>query len=68
MKWIKNHKIAFLVALLGAAGGFLYWYFIGCTSGTCNITANCYTSVGYGTLMGWLIGDFASDKFKTKAD
>ncbi len=37
---------------LGALGGFAYYYFIGCASGTCAITSNPYISTGYGALMG----------------
>lgn len=42
---------------LGALGGFLYWRFIGCTSGTCPITSNWYSSAGYGALIGALLGN-----------
>lgn len=48
--------------LLGAFAGFLYWNFIGCASGNCGITANWYTSMAYGALMGWFVGDFANEK------
>jgi LytS/YehU family sensor histidine kinase len=40
--------------MIGAAGGFLYYYFIGCTSGSCAITSSPYMS----TLMGGLLGFF----------
>lgn len=41
--------------LLGAAGGFAYYYFIGCASGTCPITSNPYISSGYGALLGLVL-------------
>jgi len=43
--------------LLGTAAGYAYWYFIGCMSGTCPITASWYTSTVYGALVGatWLL-------------
>ncbi|MGQ9806584.1 MAG: DUF6132 family protein [Chlorobiales bacterium] len=41
---------------LGALGGFAYYYFIGCASGTCAITSNPYISTGYGALMGAVLG------------
>jgi hypothetical protein len=41
--------------LIGAVGGFAYYYFIGCASGTCPISSNPYISTVYGTLMGLLI-------------
>ena len=44
---------------LGALGGFAYYRFIGCASGTCPITSNPFIS----TLYGALIGVFASGAF-----
>ena len=38
--------------LLGAAGGYLYWHFIGCSSGSCPITSSWINSTLYGTLIG----------------
>ncbi|HEY9083585.1 MAG: hypothetical protein CMD31_13370 [Flavobacteriales bacterium] len=66
LNWIKNHKISFLVAFLGAAAGYAYWYFIGCESGSCAITSVWYRTAAYGAFMGWLVGDFANDKFNKK--
>ena len=60
--WILKKKIALIMMMIGAIAGFLYWNFIGCASGNCGITANWYTSIAYGALMGWLVGDFASEK------
>ncbi len=40
------------IVTLGGVGGFLYYYFIGCASGTCPITSNPYVSTGYGAMMG----------------
>lgn len=46
-----------LIAGIGIGGGvgFLYYYFIGCVSGTCPITSNPYMSVLYGAVMGGLV-------------
>lgn len=41
--------------LAGGLTGFLYWYFIGCESGTCPITSNKFISIGYGSLMGAIL-------------
>ena len=62
MNWLLKYKLHLIIALLGAVGGFLYWNFIGCTSGNCGITANWHTSMGFGAIMGWLVGDIANDK------
>lgn len=60
--WILKKKLTLIIMLLGAFAGFLYWNFIGCASGNCGITANWYTSMAYGALMGWFVGDFANEK------
>lgn len=44
-----------LFALLGGAGGFAYYYFIGCVSGSCLITSNPWISTLYGGMMALLI-------------
>ncbi len=41
-----------LPILLGALGGFLYYNYIGCVTGTCAITSNPWLSTGYGALIG----------------
>jgi hypothetical protein len=43
-----------LFTLAGAGIGFAYWKFIGCTSGTCPLTANWHTSTLFGGLIGML--------------
>ena len=52
-----------LPVILGGAGGYLYYYFIGCASGTCPITGNPYISTAYGGLIGAL---FVNWKTKIK--
>ncbi len=42
-------------AVLGALGGYLYWYFIGCSSGTCAITSSPLNSTLYGIVLGALV-------------
>jgi hypothetical protein len=51
-----------LPIVIGAGGGFAYYYFIGCSSGTCPITSNPYISTGYGTIIGliWAVGSLKS--------
>jgi hypothetical protein len=41
--------------LLGAAGGFLYYRFVGCKTGTCPITSNPWISTLYGALIGFMM-------------
>ena len=55
----KRIQIIFL--LIGAVGGFLYWRFLGCTSGTCAIKSVWYWTTLWGAAMGYLVGDFIND-------
>ena len=55
----KRIQIIFLIA--GAISGFLYWRFVGCTSGTCAIKSVWYWTTLWGAAMGYLVGDFISD-------
>lgn len=48
-------KVIFTVT--GALGGFLYWKFVGCASGTCPIQSVWYFSTLWGMAFGYLIGD-----------
>jgi hypothetical protein len=42
--------------LIGAIGGYAYYYFIGCNGGTCPITSNWYVTTLYGSMMGLVLG------------
>ena len=61
MDIIKQKKIALIFLVLGAIGGFLYWKFVGCTSGTCAIKSVWYWSTLWGAAVGYLVGDFIND-------
>jgi hypothetical protein len=54
-----------LGAAIGAVLGYSYYYFIGCSSGTCPITSNWHISTLYGAAMG-LIAVFPSKKKEKK--
>jgi hypothetical protein len=56
---IRYWKTA-LFAIIGAGVGFAYWRFIGCSTGTCPLTANWTSS----TLMGGLVGLLAAPALK----
>jgi len=60
-KIFQTKRLQFIFLLAGAAGGFLYWRFVGCESGTCAIKSVWYWSTLWGAAMGYLIGDFISD-------
>jgi len=68
MKYMKNflkkHYLKILGILIGGIGGFMYYRFVGCSSGTCPITSNPYNSIIYGALMGYLLFDMFKIKIK----
>lgn len=41
--------------IIGAGAGYLYYYFVGCPSGQCPITANPWSATVYGVVLGMLI-------------
>lgn len=45
----------FLGVILGMAGGFAYYFFIGCRSGSCPITSNPFSTILYGALLGGIL-------------
>ena len=45
----------FLSLAIGGLAGYLYYHFIGCSSGTCAITSNPYMSILYGGFFGYFI-------------
>jgi len=54
-KWFNNNMLYIIGAVLGAIGGYLYWKFVGCSSGTCMITSKPVNSTLYGALLGALL-------------
>lgn len=52
--FIKNNFLTILGVSLGALAGFLYWKYVGCTTGTCPITSQPVNSTLYGALTGGL--------------
>ncbi|MCX6270283.1 MAG: hypothetical protein NTU44_03515 [Bacteroidetes bacterium] len=46
---------ATIAVLAGGTGGYLYYHFIGCSSGSCAITGNPYISIFFGGLVGYFL-------------
>jgi len=57
-KYLRN----IIPILIGALGGFLYYSFIGCYSGSCAITSNPLMSTMYGALIGFVFTNFKTNK------
>jgi len=51
----KKYSLTLVGVVLGAVGGYLYYHFVGCASGTCAITSKPVNSTLYGALMGGLL-------------
>ena len=62
MNIIKKYRLAVIGMAVGAVGGFLYWKFVGCSSGTCPITSSPLMSTLWGALMGGLLFDMFNKK------
>lgn len=56
---IKKWSKLLLPTVLGLAGGYLYYYFVGCNRG-CAITSNPYTSMIWGGAIGLLLTNWKS--------
>lgn len=63
---MKQLIIWTIAATVGATAGFVYWYYVGCNSGTCAITSSPINSSVYGGVMGILLVNVL-DKQKVKA-
>ena len=63
---IKKYKLQLIGIVVGAVAGYLYYFFIGCSNGTCIISSNPLVSVPYGALLGFLlVGSFSKKENAT---
>jgi len=62
---IIKYKLELIGVVIGSFAGWCYWYFVGCSSGTCAITSSPVNSTLYGALMGGiLLSMFKKEKKK----
>ena len=65
MNFIIKYKLTIIGIIVGAIGGYAYYHFVGCVSGTCTITSKPLNSTLYGAMMGALLfNSFIKDKSK----
>ena len=57
MKDKRALVITVISIVTGGIVGFLYWKFVGCSSGTCPIKSVWYFSTLWGMVAGYLVGD-----------
>ena len=67
-EFIRKYRYIILFTITGAVGGFLYWRFIGCQSGTCPIKSRWYLSTLWGSAFGYLSGSILLDLIEKIAD
>jgi hypothetical protein len=68
MKYILNHKLIVIGIVAGASLGYIYYHFVGCSSGSCAITSDPWNSTLYGALMGGLfLSSFKKQEVNTKS-
>jgi hypothetical protein len=61
IEFVKKNLLQVIITAAGALGGFLYWKFIGCVSGSCPIKSVWYMSTLFGALLGFLTGSIIND-------
>ena len=65
MSFIKKYLLTLIGIIAGAIGGYLYYHYVGCASGTCPITSKPLNSTIYGAMMGGLFFNIFQKTKKT---
>jgi len=60
-EYLKKNFLKIIFPVTGAFGGFMYWKYVGCLSGTCIIKSVWYLSTVYGLALGWVTGSLAEE-------
>lgn len=53
--FLNKYKLSIAGVIVGGILGYAYYYFIGCSTGTCTITSKPLNSTVYGMVMGYLM-------------
>ena len=64
--FLKKYLPEITGTVLGAVGGFLYWKYVGCVSGTCTIKSNWYLMVPWAAVLGYLAGSVVGDLIRKR--
>jgi len=65
-KNLKKYWLTLPGVVIGALGGYLYWRYVGCESGSCPITSSPLLSSLWGAIMGGLL--FSMFKIEKKEE
>ncbi|HOC48914.1 MAG: hypothetical protein RBT28_01830 [Bacteroidales bacterium] len=63
---LRKYLPEIIGTVAGAAGGFLYWKYVGCVSGTCSIKSNWYLMIPLAAVLGYLAGSVAGDLIRKR--
>lgn len=67
MNLIYRYKLTVAGVIIGAIAGYLYYYYVGCASGTCDITSKPLNSTVYGAMLGGMLFNmFQTEKAKSQ--
>lgn len=55
--FISKYRLDIIGIVAGAIAGYAYYYYVGCSSGTCAITSHPWRMTLYGALIGGLFFD-----------
>ncbi len=67
MNLIYRYKLTVAGVIIGAIAGYLYYYYVGCASGTCAITSKPLNSTVYGAMLGGMLFNmFQTEKAKSQ--
>lgn len=66
--FLKSNILTIIGIGIGALAGYFYWFYVGCSSGTCAITSSPVNSTIYGSVMGGLLFSMIKIPKKTNND
>jgi hypothetical protein len=55
VRFVKEEKSLFIGSFVGGVGGFLFWYYVGCSTGFCPVISSPVLSVIGGALFGAIL-------------
>lgn len=66
--WIISNKLALIGAFVGGIAGYIYYWQVGCVTGSCAITSKPVNSTVYFAVMGAMAFSIAKPEKKKDSD